>query len=80
MAGAMNPKRMSLDTLLGNADQIAAEIQRRVEMLNDAQKKLGVVGLRLQVSSSTRTDRGAFDTSGRILDTTNGSGRFEWGR
>lgn len=54
MAGAMNPKRMSLDTLLGNADQIAAEIQRRIEMLDEAQKKLGVVGLRLQASGMQR--------------------------
>lgn len=40
------PRRMSLDTLLDTTDKIADELQRRVDQLEEAQRKLGVDGLR----------------------------------
>lgn len=43
---SISPRRMSLDSLLEATDKIAAELQRRIDQLAEAQRKLGVEGLR----------------------------------
>lgn len=40
------PRSMSLDTLLDTTDKVAKELQRRIDQLAEAQRKLGVEALR----------------------------------
>lgn len=45
---------MSTNTLLDNTDKIATELQKRIDQLQEGQRKLGVEGLRLQQKGMQR--------------------------
>ncbi|OPZ63959.1 MAG: hypothetical protein BWY85_01429 [Firmicutes bacterium ADurb.Bin506] len=53
-ATAVVTKRMSTESLLDLTDKVAAELARRVDELQEGQKKLGVEGLRLQSKGMQR--------------------------